>query len=240
MMEKPFSVTTYFQRHEQKYLLNAFQYHAFLEILKEFARHDEYGLSTIYSIYYDNSDFEIARKALEKSAYKEKLRLRSYGIPHSGDTVYWELKKKFNSLTYKQRVPAPFAGTDKLFDFAPDNSACNYISDEINWFLRYYSPFPRFMISYDRLAFRVPENEALRITFDTNIRWRADGLDFSKGSYGAPLLNEDKYLMELKIDKSIPLFLTDQLTRLKIFPISFSKYRTAYENLLNNREPRYA
>jgi hypothetical protein len=239
-MENPRVVTTYFQRHEQKYLLNAFQYHAFLNILDGFTRPDEYGQSTIYSIYYDNEDFEIARKALEKSAYKEKLRLRSYGIPRPLDTVYWELKKKFNGLTYKQRVPVLFAGTDKYLDFMPDNSARNYISDEISWFLRYYRPFPQFMISYDRLAFRGLENEALRITFDSNIRWRAEDLDFSKGPWGAPLLAKDEYLMELKIDKSIPLFLADQLTRLKIFPISFSKYRTAYESLLNNREPCYA
>jgi hypothetical protein len=239
-MEKPFSVTTYFQRHEQKYLLNAFQYHAFLEILEGFAHHDEYGLSTIYSIYYDNSDFEIARKALEKSAYKEKLRLRSYGIPYSGDTVYLELKKKFNGLTYKQRVPVSFTDMEKCLDFRPDNTSHNYIFDEINWFLYYYKPFPQFMISYDRTAFRGLEYKALRITFDTNIRWRVWDLDFSKGAYGTPMLDENEYLMELKIDTSLPLFLTTHLTRLKIFPLSFSKYRTAYEGLLNIRKVRYA
>jgi hypothetical protein len=239
-METPPVVTTYFQRHEQKYLLNAFQYHAFLDILDGFVLPDEYGLSTIYSIYYDNADFEIARKALDKSVYKEKLRLRSYGIPCPSDTVYWELKKKFNGLTYKQRVPVPFTNMEKCLGFTPDNCIRGYIFDEINWFFRHHKPLPQFMISYDRLAFRAPENEALRITFDANIRWRAEDLDFSKGPYGAPLLDEDKYLMELKIDKSIPLFLTDQLTKLKIFPISFSKYRMAFESLLYSRELLYA
>jgi hypothetical protein len=70
-MGTPIAITTYFQRHEQKYRLNAFQYHAFLEVLKGFVRQDEYGLTTIYSIYYDNRDFEIARKALEKSRHIE-------------------------------------------------------------------------------------------------------------------------------------------------------------------------
>jgi hypothetical protein len=239
-METPLAITTYFQRHEQKYRLNAVQYHAFLEVLKGFVHQDAYGLTTIYSIYYDNRDFEIARKALEKSAYKEKLRLRSYGIPHAGDTVYMELKKKFNGITYKQRVPVPFTDMEKCFVFRPEDDHHNYIFDEINWFLYYYKPSPQFMISYDRLAFQSPEYAALRITFDTNLRWRVGDLDFSKGSYGTPLLDENEYLMELKIDTSIPLFLTSQLTRLKIFPLSFSKYRTAYEGLLTMRKVRYA
>ncbi|MDR1636345.1 MAG: VTC domain-containing protein, partial [Treponema sp.] len=98
-MGNQLSSAVYFQRYEQKYLLNNFQYYAVLKILDEFTRPDEYGPSTIYSIYYDNENFEITRKVSGKSAYKEKLRLRSYGIPHPGDTVYLELKKKLNGLT---------------------------------------------------------------------------------------------------------------------------------------------
>jgi SPX domain protein involved in polyphosphate accumulation len=82
------SSAVYFQRYEQKYLLNDIQYHAVLKTLDEFTRPDEYGPSTVYSIYYDNENFEIALNVSGKSAYKEKLRLRCYGIPHPGDTVY--------------------------------------------------------------------------------------------------------------------------------------------------------
>jgi hypothetical protein len=233
-------VTTWFQRYEQKYLLTAFQYHAMLDSLKGFAVQDEYGQSTIYSIYYDNSGFEIARKTLDKSAYKEKLRLRSYGIPHSGDMVYLELKKKFKGLTYKQRVPVPFSSVDTCLDFRPDMPQRNYIFDEIDWFLRCYKPVPKFMISYDRLAFRGIEHSTLRITFDTHIRWRTGDMDFSGGSSGTLVSGEDEYLMELKTGSALPLFLTAQLARLKIFPLSFSKYRTVYESLLNNSGGHYA
>jgi hypothetical protein len=237
-MGNGFSGTAYFQRYEQKYLLNPFQYHELLDILNGLVYNDEYGLSTIYSIYYDNEDFEVARKVLDKSVYKEKLRLRSYGIPQHEDTVYLELKKKFKGITYKQRLPVPFINMEQCLDFRPDNY--NYIFNEINWFLHYYRPVPQFMICYDRQAFWGLRNNRLRITFDTNIRWRDLDLDFSKGPYGEPLCGEDKHLMEIKIDTSIPLFLTSHLTRLKIFPLSFSKYKTAYTNLVNSRRVRYA
>jgi hypothetical protein len=244
-MGNQLSITTYFQRHEQKYLLNGFQYHAVLSILDGFACPDEYGQSTVYSVYYDNDDFEIAGKALGKLAYKEKLRLRSYGIPRPGDTVYLELKKKINGLSYKQRIPLPFTGTAQYLDFKSATIRHNYIFDEIQWFLHSYNPFPQFMISYDRLAFRGLENSALRITFDSDIRCGTEGLEFSQAPGGTPLLDDGMYLMEIKVDTSIPLFLSGHLADFNIFPISFSKHRRAYEsllneNLLNNREQRYA
>jgi hypothetical protein len=244
-MGNQLSSAVYFQRYEQKYLLNDFQYHAVLKTLDEFTRPDEYGPSTVYSVYYDNENFEIARKALGKSAYKEKLRLRSYGIPHPGDTVYLELKKKLNGLTYKQRIPLPFSGTEQCLDFRTDDVHRTYILDEIQWFLRSYNPFPQFMISYNRTAFRGRENSALRITFDSNIRCETAGSGFSSPLPGIPLLDTGARLMELKVDTAMPLFFSAYLSGLNIFPVSFSKYRKAYEillneNLFNNQGLRYA
>jgi hypothetical protein len=51
--------------------------------------------------------------------------------------------------------------------------------------------------------------------------------------------------MEVKVDTAIPLFFSACLAGLNIFPVSFSKYRKAYEillneNLLNNQGRRYA
>jgi hypothetical protein len=239
-MDNPLAVTVFFQRYEQKYLLDAFQYYQFMSVLNEFVCADRYGLSTIYSIYYDNDEFGIARNSLCKSAYKEKLRLRSYGIPEPGDTVYLELKKKLKGLTYKERIPLLFTGMEQCLDSMPDNYPRNYIFNEMEWVLNYYKPFPQFMVCYDRRSFRGLEDKTLRITFDTNIRWRASCLDFSRGPYGSPMIGEKEYLMEVKVENSIPPYLTAHLSRLKIFPLSFSKYRTAYENLMNERTVRYA
>jgi hypothetical protein len=220
---------TYFQRYEQKYVLNSSQYYALLDVLDGFACRDEYGLSTIYSIYYDTGDYQLTRKLLNNPVYKEKLRLRSYGVPYHDDTVYVELKKKFKGITYKQRVPVPFTNVEECVGYTLNHSG-NYISNEINWFLRYYQPEPKFMVWYDRLAFRGIENTLLRITFDTNLYWRDSGIDFSNNYGGFPLLDKDEYLMEVKVANSIPLYLSNHFARLKIFPVSFSKYRKTYES----------
>lgn len=71
---------------------------------------DAYGAYTICNIYYDTGDWRLICKSLEKPVYKEKLRVRSYGVPTGDDKVFVELKKKYDGMVYKRRV-AMTAGT---------------------------------------------------------------------------------------------------------------------------------
>ena len=72
------------------------------------------------------------------------------------------------------------------------------------------------------------ENSELRITFDENIRYRQYDLKLDKGDYGEQLLEPGQTLMEIKIPGVMPLWLSKELSRLGIFPTSFSKYGKAY------------
>ena len=78
---------TIFKRYEKKYLLNEKQYFAVLETLKNNALPDKYSKSTVCSIYYDTPDKRLIRASVEKPIYKEKLRLRSYGVPNGSITM---------------------------------------------------------------------------------------------------------------------------------------------------------
>ena len=71
---------------------------------------DEHGESTICNIYYDTADYRLIRASLEKPAYKEKLRLRSYGVTEPGGEVFLELKKKYKGIVYKRRITLPEEG----------------------------------------------------------------------------------------------------------------------------------
>lgn len=86
-----------FKRYEIKYLLDEEQKKALLKAMEPYMRLDGYGRTTIRNIYFDTEDYRIIRRSLEKPAYKEKLRIRSYKAAESGDTVFAELKKKYNS-----------------------------------------------------------------------------------------------------------------------------------------------
>ena len=51
--------------------------------------------------------YRLIRASLEKPAYKEKLRLRSYGVTEPGGEVFLELKKKYKGIVYKRRITLP-------------------------------------------------------------------------------------------------------------------------------------
>ena len=69
---------TTFERYEIKYLLTAQQKEQLLRAMRGHMQLDQFGRSTIRNIYYDTDTFRLIRRSLEKPAYKEKLRIRSY------------------------------------------------------------------------------------------------------------------------------------------------------------------
>ena len=222
-----------FARYEKKYKLTLSQYAALRRWLQDRMEVDSYGLHTICNIYYDTPDFQLIRTSLEKPVYKEKLRLRSYGVPGGDTPVFVELKKKYQSVVYKRRVVLPEQEALQSFRENTPLPLQSQIADEIEYFRSYYSPLrPTAFLSYEREAFRMTDGSDFRVTFDENILCR--NRDFSLGSeiYGVSLLPEGCTLMELKTPGGLPLWLTSVLTRFHIYQTSFSKYGTAYQKFL--------
>lgn len=166
-----------FERYEKKYCLTLSQQRFLLERMMSYMKKDAYGEYTICNIYYDTDDFRLIRASLEKPIYKEKLRVRSYGVPQENGKVF---------------------------------------------------------IGYDRLAFAGIDDPQLRITFDTNLRWRDTGVDLRLGDHGAPIaLPCGDVLMEVKIPGACPLWLSHLLSDAQAFPTSFSKYGACYRDELS-------
>ena len=82
-----------FERKEVKYRLDAAQRHAMLTALEGRMAVDDYGTTSIGSRYFDTPDRALIERSLDKPLYKEKLRVRSYGIPSEDDQVFVELKR---------------------------------------------------------------------------------------------------------------------------------------------------
>ncbi len=223
-----------FKRYEKKYLLSEMVYKQLRARLQDKLCVDAYGNTTICNIYFDTPSYQLVRTSMEKPVYKEKLRLRSYGTPQEGDTVFIELKKKYKGIVYKRREELELNKAENyLYDKKPAEENSQIIR-EIDWFLHFYKDIaPAMYISYDRVAMYGVEDSDLRVTFDTNILWREDTLFLEAGNYGNALLQEGYRLMEIKIPGTMPLWLTHILDELKIYPTSFSKYGRGYEQLTN-------
>lgn len=229
-----------FKRYEIKYLLDGRQYAAVRRAMEGRTVGDEYGRSTICNVYYDTPDHRIIRRSLEKPPYKEKMRLRSYGTPRGDTKVFLELKKKYDSVVYKRRADMTY---DAAMKFIEQPLPYSQITREIAYFMEFYGTlYPAMFISYAREAFFGTDDRDLRITFDTDILWRAEDVGLAAGVYGSPILAPGTVLMELKIARAVPLWLSAALAREKIYPTSFSKYGMAYIDALkceNKNSRRY-
>ncbi|MCD7741082.1 MAG: polyphosphate polymerase domain-containing protein [Ruminococcus sp.] len=222
-----------FKRTEKKYLLEQATYNELVRRLSYYMNRDKFYESNIISLYYDTPDYRLIRTSIEKPVFKEKIRLRSYGVPTSEDTVFLEIKRKYKGVVYKRRSVMPLDDAMKFThgrQITPHNAQ---IEHELKWAFDYYEDLaPRMFISYHRLAFSGKDDSNLRITFDNHIIYRDFDLDPSKGIYGRELLKDGQRLMEIKIPDAMPLWLSDILDDLKIYSTSYSKYGKAYLTLL--------
>ncbi|MCD7882355.1 MAG: polyphosphate polymerase domain-containing protein [Lachnospiraceae bacterium] len=221
-----------FQRFEKKFILTPEQYEKLLPVLQERMDEEIYGLHTVCSVYYDTPTYALARASIEAPVYKEKFRLRSYGVPGSDDYIYAEIKKKYQGIVYKRRVEGRPGEILEFLDGKRELPHDEQIQSEIHYFMRSYRPVPKVFIAYDRRAFLGREKDGLRITFDWNIRWREEHLDLTYGDEGDPVLNEERIVMEVKIARAMPLWLSHLLSENQIYPNSFSKYGTCYKKYI--------
>ena len=221
-----------FERYEKKYILTRAQYEAILPEIEQYMVMDVYGKYTICNIYYDTQNYDLIRQSLKKPYYKEKFRVRSYGVPESDAHIFAEIKKKSADIVYKRRVDATPGEIDAFLCEGrplPDNKQ---IQNEIRWFMSQNRPSPKVFIGYDRTAYAGIEDPEFRLTFDRNIRYRLHDLDLRSGDYGEPLTDDDTIIMEVKVKDAMPLWLVPILSENRIYPGSFSKYGACYERFI--------
>lgn len=229
-----------FNRYEHKYILNAQQYRYMTEGLLSYMDVDAYNRSgepyTIANLYYDTDTHELIQRSLEKPVYKEKLRLRAYGVPKEGTKVYLEIKKKFDGLVNKRRTALYLQEAYAFLKTGVPPSPKPYMNAqvlrELEYFLHLYALYPAVYIAYDRMAYFEKDNRDLRISFDQNIRTRRSELSLEAGTHGELLLEPGQYLMEIKTAFAKPLWLVRMLEECKLYRTSFSKYGTEFKNSL--------
>lgn len=222
-----------FQRIEKKYMLDDDQYKALKKALDGYMILDQYGLSTINSIYFDTDSCLLVRRSLEKPVYKEKLRLRGYGRVTESSEVYAEIKKKYKGIVYKRRQPLTVPEAREWLYQGGRAPRDTQIARELEYMEDRYRPRPIVYIGYDREAYFGAEDSQLRLTIDSEMRFRTSELDLTKGSWGHPLIDRSQHLLEIKIPGAIPLWMVRIIEDLSIRPASFSKYGTCYEKFLS-------
>jgi hypothetical protein len=202
---------------------------------------------SIANIYYDTKDHHIIRMSVAKPKYKEKLRLRAYGVPELDDKVYLEIKKKYKGIVYKRRVTMKL---HEAYDFinskkVPNENSRQFVRgqvfQELKHTLDFYDPVPMIYLAYDRIAYfgKSPEEGGpgrdLRISFDFNVRTRRENTGLEIGDHGEQLLPEGKVIMEVKAGTPLPQWLLDYFAEHGMRRGSFSKYGQEYKRFVKRQ-----
>lgn len=218
-----------FFREEQKYYITKEQYNLIINGIKDYIVKDKYFKEQIFSIYFDNDNDDLIINSLDKPVYKEKIRLRSYGIPNDKSLVFFEIKKKYNGLVNKRRIIINYIDAKNYVNKGIVPKCNKQIFNEIDYCFERYNLKPKVCIMYARIAYLAKNDLSFRITFDSDIKCSDIDPKFNIKSFKS---NEDEgYIMEIKSLNAIPLWFIKVLDNLKIYPCSYSKYGEIYKNI---------
>lgn len=236
-----------FSRREQKYLITRLQYEKLVEKITPFMRNDKYGIDgkyTVTSLYFENLEKEIYFETKNKLKYRQKLRLRVYDDTDRNGTAFFEVKQKHNKVVNKRRLVLPLKEAYRyLANESPDNLATyetsnNQVLKEIDHFRKFYNLQPEMIVSYNRHAFHGTTDPELRITFDLDLKCRNEDLALEHGPYGVNFIDENLVVLEVKVNDSVPLWLTRFLQELDCEQRSASKFCTSTELLSGDTLPQ--
>ena len=219
-------MNTIIDRFEIKYLLNKGDYNLLINKIKDYLVKDKYFKETIYNIYFDSDDYTLINRSLDKPIYKEKIRMRSYDKTNDSTNIFLEIKKKYIKNSNKRRVVISYKDYLDYINYGIIPKCDKQIMNEIDYCFKRYKLKPKIKILYDRLAYSLKGDDTFRITFDTNIRYSNDNMDFNNDDN---IIFMSDYIMEIKTFSGIPLWLNKILNSLNIYPTSYSKVGKIYE-----------
>lgn len=219
-------MNTIIDRFEIKYLLNKGDYNLLINKINDYLVKDKYFKETIYNIYFDSDDYYLINRSLEKPIYKEKIRIRSYDKTNDSTSIFLEIKKKYIKNSNKRRVVISYKDYLDYINYGIIPKCDKQIMNEIDYYFKRYKLKPKIKILYDRLAYSLKGDDTFRITFDTNIRYSNENMDFNNDDN---TLFMSDYIMEIKTFSGIPLWLNKILNSLNIYPTSYSKVGKIYE-----------
>ncbi|WP_078553370.1 polyphosphate polymerase domain-containing protein [Bacillus alkalicellulosilyticus] len=229
-----------FSRYEIKYLIPFSTYEKLAKALQGRMVYDKYGDEegkyNIISLYFDSPDKKIYYETRNKERFRQKLRLRIYNKATVDDNAFFEVKKKYKKRVNKRRTSINLKHAYQYINNAQRNYETLNISNpqifnEIDSFRSYYSLQPENIVSYDRQAFVGVTDPDLRVTFDYNLRCRKDDLRIEHGPHGIHFVDPELVVLEVKVNHSVPLWLSRLLSELGCPKKSVSKFCTSVDLL---------
>lgn len=229
-----------FNRFELKYILCWEDAERLKEDLRQYLQPDTYGDNdgtyALSSLYYDSPDYCFYWEKIEGIRFRRKLRIRHYeqqAALTSESKVFVEIKQRLNRVTQKRRVVLPYQDALTLCNLRtipPHEPRDRSFIEEMHAMSWQYNLRPTCITSYQRQAFVGGDCDiGLRVTFDTNMRYRVKDLQLHSKKIGPFMLPPDRVIMEIKVNERVPFWITELVANYNFALVRISKYCTGLE-----------
>lgn len=240
----PVAIATRFKRRELKFVVDAEQRARLtadlLARMTPDPHGDAEGCYPVVDLYFDNRYQDLYWEHARGIESRLKLRLRVYGgasltiPPHS----FLELKRKHKGRVYKQRVALPIDEAMAVVAGAEPRTAVDAagrrVLEQVGWLTELRLLRPSCVLRYDRQALRGGGDEGdLRVTFDTDIRFRIDQLVPEPDDQGCDrvIMRADRSVMEVKVSHQVPGWLARLIHHHGCQRQGHSKYCRSFESV---------
>jgi len=215
-------------RHEIKYYISKMQAMELTQLFRSMMEidpnGDDTGAYSIRSLYFDTLSNKDYYEKVIGCNVRKKIRLRIYNF--SEEIVKLEIKNKYNNYIYKETTNITRKDADRLIK--GDSSILLRYNDRVAHkvfaFMHQEIYRPAIIIDYEREAY-LYSFQNIRVTIDKNLRTTSNySCFFHKNVPMIPSFSEQVFVLEIKYDKMLPVFLQKALSHLEAQRSQISKY----------------
>ena len=218
----------HFNRYEIKYVVRKQLADKLKETLTPYMQRDphlsdEMPAYRVNSIYFDSADLRCFWEKVDGVRFRRKVRIRSYG--KASDQSFLEIKQKVDMTTQKRR--SRFS-TSHLIDRLVDRTGKSLqgeVGEEVELLFHQNGYQPQVLVSYDRVAYMGRTDDSMRVTFDSNCRYKQTNLfEMDSMQEADYFLHPALQIVEVKFDNLVPRWMTSLVRKFNLSPTRVSKY----------------
>jgi hypothetical protein len=236
-------------RHELKYVVDLHKGEDFMRAAEPFCRPDEHagadGFYETLSIYYDTESLRFYWDRQESVGCRRKVRLRRYAGGSVVDSpLFLEIKEKHKHMIAKKRCvlepqdgadilisDSGFLALDKLLPLVAPSKG----RDEISFLHERLLLQPVVNVRYLRKALAGQADPTLRITLDKRLTASLPSVCDYDSTTEDFFLPPSQAVLEIKSERSVPLWLLSLVRRFEVSRGRYSKYCAAVDMLKSAR-----
>ena len=233
------------QRFELKYRVSEAKAQQIRFFVQNYLPCDSFGITqpdlsySVNSLYLDSDELKTYQDTINGDRNRFKLRIRYYDYEES--PVYFEIKRRHNSVIRKKRARVHRWAVRELLDgqlpvmdyLVLETAEQREALEEFFFLQNLLGAKPTMHVSYKREAYEPKESNAVRITFDRDIKSTEvkSGDMFLSNESGEFKVFGDDVILELKFTDRFPNWLQELTQLFHLRQESAAKYVDSIEGL---------